>query len=398
MKIQLKNKFFNNEMLFTLYLFIFTAIKPILLSSGNSTTILLMVSLLILIASLSNRKIKKINLVKFVGIVAITLAVLKFDMVIRPNSIQSTIPYNFLIYGIIPLFLLINIQDFKAVLMYYCIFSITVGCMYLQDPFYSYRWSSDYMQFGFLVMLPATVGAVTAVCVLKKRICCIFIGVFTIELLLFGNKGAFLAAAILGLIMYIMTTDKNKRSKKLVFLIIFGAIIVINLDSVFYLITKFSGKTGVYSYSLTTLNMILSRDNTEALSIRSSIWGNAWSTFLKAPILGHGTVYLEGSSNSVSGYAHNIVLDIMVSYGILGLIIFLWIFMKSLRFIIWTTDMYFRYTLILFFIISIIPLSFSLTFWKSSEFWVLIGLVMYRYKTGIKRRDMLYEKNIDTYV
>lgn len=80
---------------------------------------------------------------------------------------------------------------------------------------------------------------------------------------------------------------------------------------------------------------------------------------------------------------HNIVLDIMVSYGILGLIVFIYVINISFKDIVKTTDEFFRNSLILFMVISIVPLMFSLTFWKSSEFWVLIGLVIYRYNEKI---------------
>ena len=383
MRIQLKSKIFNSEIVFVLYLFVFTAIKPILLSSGNSLKILFIVTVLILLASLSNSTIDKGNFIRFVGIVVIILSILGFDMVFRPNSIQSTIPYTFLVYGIIPLFLMINIQDFKAVLKYYCIFSICVGCMYLKDPFVSYKWSSDYMQFGFLIMLPAFAGAIIAVYIFKKRICCIFIGIFGIELLLFGNKGAFLTAAILYLTMYFVTTEKNERSKKLIFLMVLVVVVTINMESIFRLFTKLLGIADIYSYSLTTFNMFLFRSNSEVTSARINIWINAWNTFLKSPIWGHGTVYLEGINRSVSGYAHNIVLDIMVSYGILGLIVFIYVINISFKDIVKTIDEFFRNSLILFIVISIVPLMFSLTFWKSSEFWVLIGLVIYRHNEKI---------------
>ena len=255
--------------------------------------------------------------------------------------------------------------------------------MYLKDPFVLYKWSSDYMQFGFLIMLPAFAGAITAVYIFKKRICCIFIGIFGIELLLFGNKGAFLTAAILCLTMYFVTTAKNERSKKLIFLIVLVVVVTINMESIFRLFTKLLGIADIYSYSLTTFNMFLFRSNSEVTSARINIWINAWNTFLKSPIWGHGTVYLEGINRSVSGYAHNIVLDIMVSYGILGLIVFIYVINISFKDIVKTTDEFFRNSLILFMVISIVPLMFSLTFWKSSEFWVLIGLVIYRYNEKI---------------
>ena len=395
MKIEWNGSLLNNEMLFVVYLFVFAAIKPVLLISDHSSMILLIATAIIILASLPGTALtyNKDNLGRFAITILLISGLIAFDMLFRPNSIQGTVPYNFLIYGIIPLYLLINVQDFRRVLIYYCCFSIFVACMYLKDPFLGYRWSSNYMQFAFSAMLPGFSGAVLAVCVFKKRICILFMILFAIELLLYGNKSAIISAAILGIMIYYTTTDKNMRSYVLMASILLVVLLVMNFNSILNLIGNMLGKTGAYSYSLTTLFLLFSGNGKTVTSSRLDIWVDAWDIFLKSPIIGHGTVYFEGLSKSESGYAHNLVLDLMVSYGIMALLILIPFIIRTFYRAFKASDFYLRMTLILFITLSLVPMTFSLTFWKTSNFWILVGLVIYRFDTALNHGGE-YEEDI----
>lgn len=379
MRLQFNKKIIKSELLFIFYIFMFLLIRPLLIEQNEPNIILSVVTLFIISISLLTSRLKKKNVVIFFIVITFIFIIVLFDMIFRPNSLQITVPYNFIIYGIIPLFLMINIKDFKALLKYYCFFSIIIGVIYFIDPFYNYNWSSDYMQFGILIMLPAVAGSIIGYITFRKKIFNLFIIIFMIELLIFGNKGAFLTSVIFYLIMYVTNIKKNSLNIKIIFFITFILIIALNIESIVAFIDSYLKKIGVYSYSITTLNNILFRYSYNNYT-RLYIWEKAWYIFKEAPILGHGTVYLEGINNSSSGYAHNIVLDLAVSYGVCGIFLFVSIIYRVIKNISKCKNEYVRDTFILFSTLSLIPLFFSLTFWKSTEFRILIGMIVYSYK------------------
>src|SRR5699024_12844269 len=70
-------------------------------------------------------------------------------------------------------------------------------------------------------------------------------------------------------------------------------------------------------------------------------------------------------------YSHNLIIDIINSFGIIGLCIISFLIIKTI-FRIKTSNIYLGISIILMFSLSIIPLMFSTTFIELSEFWIFI--------------------------
>ena len=106
--------------------------------------------------------------------------------------------------------------------------------------------------------------------------------------------------------------------------------------------------------------------------VRTDLWQDAIQLFLNKPILGNGIGYFESNFN---GYTHNFFLDIAVSSGIIGLIMIITALIYSIKKIIKTKEEYKRYFLIILFVISFIPMMFSLTYWTVMTFWLYFAII-----------------------
>ena len=90
-------------------------------------------------------------------------------MIFRPNNLLGQYYYNFIIYGIIPLVMLLEVEDFEQVLYWWSFWAIIVGIMYIADPFLGYQWMGGYMPYGFEAMLPAFSGTCVIFFHYKKK-------------------------------------------------------------------------------------------------------------------------------------------------------------------------------------------------------------------------------------
>ncbi len=152
-----------SEWLFVIYIYIFSLLKPIITGNDYSTAILLMATAIIVTIYFfyehySTEIISNTDI--FIIIVSIIGMLIILDWLVRNNDYQLNILYNFIINAVIPLFLLKNVKNYNCVLKAFGILAIITGVLYLPDPMYSYKWSGEYMTFGFMVMLPAFCGAI----------------------------------------------------------------------------------------------------------------------------------------------------------------------------------------------------------------------------------------------
>ena len=109
----------NNEFLFVLYLYIFAIIKPILaLLSPYSTLILLTCVLLVVIKRLMiSITISYRNFTIWLLTSVFFVTFLLWGKYIGNYSVVDQYIINFVIYGIIPLFLLTSVKDYSKVVL-----------------------------------------------------------------------------------------------------------------------------------------------------------------------------------------------------------------------------------------------------------------------------------------
>lgn len=363
------------EIILTLYYFSFMMLKPILHTYAYSSTLVLFLSTLLLTLCYflkSNFKLDVKNVFSFFIITLIILLLFSISYTINPFNTVNTYLYYFFIYGIVPLLYLINIRQFDRLLLFWSKLSIYVGIAFLSDPFMLYKWSGDYMAFGFNVMLPAFSGSIIFALYYRKKFAYILSLLFFIELFIFGNKGAIVAGLTIFFVGYVYFSNKGFLSWEKLFFIVLAVFIAYfyreNILGLFFSIAK---KLSVNSYSLNTLKTIIYSNNNDVFSSRTNIWFYAWQLFTESPIIGHGIGYFE----SITGaYVHNIFLDILVSSGIFGITVFIGIFTISLIKIFRFAEEARRIFSVLMLVLWFVPMLFSMTMWEVMPFWIYWGV------------------------
>ncbi len=124
-------------------------------------------------------------------------------------------------------------------------------------------------------------------------------------------------------------------------------------------------------------------DPSDFFSGRFDIWQNAWNMFLAKPILGHGAGYFH----SVYGtYPHNILLDVLVSFGIIGALGIGCLICKSL-YIIAKYKEGNKLLGLMFLCLWFPKLIFSVSFVWDMGFWAFIAFGFINFTINIKKEN-----------
>lgn len=368
----------KNELIFVIYMFLFVMIRPVLLVITSSTLLLFgCVTAICYLSFIYSAKSKR-NLNKCVIIVFFVVSIILFDWLIRNNGMQKEELYNFIINGIIPLFLLRNVRNYRAVLKYFCNFSIISGILYLMDPFMGYKLIGDYMSFGFSAMLPAFCGAVISYLYFSNKKMILLVICFLGEIFLFAGKSSSICAFVFMIVAYIFFNRQKKiRWRRLGIISLLSIIVIVFRNNIIGFAMNIVSKFGLYSYGLTTFKMILTGNKQEVFNARLNIWNQVIDLIKENWLFGKGIGYLESTGGSSTGYAHNVFLEIFLSFGVIFGVLFIFVLIKSFfrikRFNDYNRTVFTLTVLILWFI----PMQFSLSFWKVMTFWIYWGLCFY---------------------
>ena len=171
-----------------------------------------------------------------------------------------------------------------------------------------------------------------------------------------ASRGAFVA--LFFCILCILFFSKLKVKLTALFLI---PLVI----SFLYFITKITGNNAFDRFFSMKEDM---DSNNESMS-RFDMWNTALNNFYKNPVLG-GYIDVDGT------YVHNIVIEVMMSTGILGVSVFgfcvSYIVIKYLVLMFPTKS----YTLLLFFILGLIMQLFSGSIYTASIFFASLGLMI----------------------
>ncbi len=214
----------------------------------------------------------------------------------------------------------------------------------------------------------------------------------------FGNPN-FLGGYLVMLLPFILWSKKAAKIKTLVSLMILlvvflsfsrGAILALAVIWFFFGAEKIFLKRSIgapvrfvslkkwVGKSFVILSVLLILGNVGLLSIRFSsdnrllIWQGAYEAFLRRPVLGYGQDNFQQTFRKVQFFnvdnAHNIFLEVAISSGIIGLIIFIYILAKSL----FHAKLPIKVALIAFLIVAQFnPLSIA----QIALFWFLLALI-----------------------
>jgi O-antigen ligase len=133
---------------------------------------------------------------------------------------------------------------------------------------------------------------------------------------------------------------------------------------------------GIQTYSLAKYRMMINEGIAESSSGRDQIYRSIWELIKQKPFIGHGIGILQ----STSGYtAHNIFLQILVESGILGLLIwvFIWIYCFNKYNKISKSDKDGLYKVVTLIVsIAMGRLLISSDMWLRPEYWFAISMLI----------------------
>lgn len=377
-------KYITSESICAFYLTMFSLLAPLThTATGGVSTFILMGGLGLCFTAtiyVAHRDRKSIQYHFLFTILFVVGLLFCFDYMARPNAETSNYLYSFFIYGAFTVFFGAQVIDFKYFLRSYSILAVICGIIMARDPLQDYQWSHDYMEFGFVSMLPAFAGAMTLFTVFKSKISGVLMLLFFVELVIFANKGSVLTALILFVIGLSFFRNENKiKLKQVATFIIILFLFYLYYAEVFLIFVKIAGDLGFDSYSLNTMKLIFENTSSNVVyDSRYEIWRNALLYFHENPFLGCGIGYYKSISE---GYEHNVLFEVLNSWGLIGGLLFFIVLFKSIFRIFVEIDYSRQTTIILFLIVAIVPLLTSLTFWAYQPFWAFITFSLIKLKS-----------------
>ena len=203
--------------------------------------------------------------------------------------------------------------------------------------------------------------------------------------MIFGNRGALLVILVYALINFLFISKKNASTENRIFtfvvILVMIIVFVIFHDTFFLLLYSVIKSMGIESR---TLDKLVLGSFTTSLA-RNAIYENALNIIKINPLIPKGIGYMTTLSltgiytfGGVNTNAHNIVLELLIEYGVvIGSIIFLVVLNKvirSIKFEIMYSDNSIVSLSFCLLLQSIIQLFFSSSLYESNELW--IGLVL----------------------
>lgn len=377
-------KIFSAEFLFILYTFSFVLLKPVFYYIHINTTLVLILTGLAILSLylLKNHSMKISRLLDWSVICATFLSIWGIQKILNPNYLMNEYLINFVIYAVIPLFLLIGVNDFKKILLYVFRISIFVGLILWSDPLFGYRFTSDYMQYGFNMFMFSYAGLFIGTFYFHKKIMWLPIIFELICIAFWGNKGAFISAATLLLLVLINMIG----SKLMKFVASICAIIgIFFYEKILLGVIEFAEHFNIKSYSISTFKIMLSSNSDVVYDARLNIWKEAFKYIKQNPIFGSGIATFEEITGQ---YAHNIFIDILLTFGLFGLTVFSIFIIYSLTIVPKSQNTEVKIFQIGCFICWFVAMQFSLTFWNVILFWIYWGVNFYGF---LNEKDGLYE-------
>lgn len=142
-------------------------------------------------------------------------------------------------------------------------------------------------------------------------------------LLLSSSRAAILLTMSLGLVAWLAFSSRRVLGMALLGASVVGTLYLL-LDPGIEWIEQAIG------VSLSYLQRGQSAEDLAAVSGRAEIWGLVWNSFLESPFVGHGyfmcssTGFLEVWGDTTRETAHNVILQVLVSTGLIGATLLAW--------------------------------------------------------------------------
>lgn len=222
----------------------------------------------------------------------------------------------------------------------------------------------------------------------KNKINLIFVLLGVIVIIALGSRAPLLCIAIF-LVLYF---SKNIKQKKVFItfsiLCISTIIVMIYKNTILLFINNLLYSLGISSRTL----LFLLEGSMGSITGRDPIYKMILESIKLNPLIGYG---IRGDAVILGGaYTHNLVLEILVSFGVvLGSILLIFLICIWIKGIFFTKDKHLFGLILIVFSNSIPKLMFSNSFWIDEKFWMLLGLCILSLKKDYSRSKLQYLTN-----
>ncbi|MCX0384688.1 O-antigen ligase family protein [Clostridium perfringens] len=375
MKINLKNIFYNYEILFALFLFRYPIVRVLNNEFLYDIIIILAIFMLFLKKSIDKKFIALNSIVLFY------LFINYFFYFDYRNEITHVLKV-YMMVGLLSTFIFSYCKNYAKLLNYLVLMAIInifiVAFLFINRL----KYDINYMDLGYY-LLNSLLIIYLKYYKDKKKMWFLIIIPLTIFIFIYGSRGATISF-IFSILITIILDFKNSVTYKKVIAFIFSGVIIISglfiITQEDYLLkfNNYLNSKGIFSYAITKYV-----DKSESFSSgRVNRYELALNDIKQHPFIGNGV----GNYSAKYGlnYVHNIFLQLMDEGGILLLIIVVILILRFFLVLINTknTDEKLIYILL-------ISLSFKLIitsqYWDEFSFWLVLNIALDDIKNKVKR-------------
>lgn len=362
----------SNTLLVLLYFFQYGLLIPITVVMRGQYPIAIFTVLLFCYALVNNRIIiSSYSALSFILPLSVLIIKLPFEHYVAETNVAMELIISFFAIGMSGILIgsLRFSQDhflsygYKlGLLNFFLLGAIPFTSLYLDEI--------NYMRFGYAILPTVIFSFLFLFRDNNKKWTFIVFCLSFAELLLFGARGAMLTFILFALIYLFFISDVSKKIKLyiLFFLFLIGASLKFVLEYLLESLDTF----GLYSYSLTKYLNLFNGDSLASTSSgRDDIYGLAFkrideSFWFGSPL---NTCFIDTGST----YYHNIILDILVNFGVIGFVFFFLFIFYNIFKVVSSTSKERKMIFFILFLIAMGRLFVSSSFWQRPEFWIFVG-------------------------
>lgn len=296
--------------------------------------------------------------------------------------------FSFIVKGFSAFWIGSLLYEYKHLKHMFLMFAYLSAVSLIAVPFIGVDLRLEYMRYGY-AMLPSVMVFFTyalrkkSLYYLSLTIIC---GIFMV---IYGSRGAVLALCLYVLLFYILCYSQTHRIFKASILFIAMAVLcyifmftTIPID----ILNGISNKLDISSYAINKFIMMLERGISESSSGRDIVYEGILNNRQRdiSTLFGKGLLSVENSYNM---YAHNLFLQALSDYGMLGVL-----FLVCL--LVWITVKIFKMKnnnmftiLLLLYSVSFGRLLVSSDIWVRTEFWLMLGMMFVPNKEIMNERQ-----------
>lgn len=375
-----------------LYFFQFGLLQPIA-SLFNSQLPIAIVTLLLVIYLLIINKLK-IKSYVFLSFTFITLFFM-LNSIFFDNTNYTIIIYFDFLLKCFSAFLIasldVNEKDLYNAFIKLALLNFLAICTF---PFFEDFFDSmNYMRFGY-AMLPSAIMFIYGTFNKGFNLNWFILSIISIFLtIVYGSRGPIITFLLLIVLLFLFTNKLSPIRKYIItsFSLIFLVIAYLSIKhNVIILIIDYLNKKGINTYALNKLRMMFTQGVLEASSGRDMIYSTLLQDIKEKPIFGHGIGHIQ---NYLGTTSHNIFLQILVEFGVIGLSIWIliwgWVGYKYILMSHLNSDFLFKISTLLI-AVSIGRLLVSSDYWLRPEYWFSLSLLI-NYKGKRKIGNLISE-------